>query len=142
MRTKDRQIGELIDKLTSLSTNKNKNNDDGNANKHKRGPKRGRDTDDGDGSGDGSKDDKKAIVPSYNLLFDKADGGKPRINWGKIRKKRKLGLMACGSVGAIKDVRRRARRAANPTCRVEEIPRCSKKCEKREEGTNLSRKES
>ena len=35
MRTKDAQIGDLINKLTSMSTNKS-NNDDGNANKIKK----------------------------------------------------------------------------------------------------------
>ena len=79
MRTKDRHIGELIDKLTSLSANKNNNNDNGKANKHKCGPKRSR-------GSDSSKDDEKAKSPSYNIHYKEADGGKPRINWKTTRK--------------------------------------------------------
>ena len=72
IQTKDRQIGELIDKLTTMSTSKN-NNDDGNANKHKRGPKRERGVGGGD-SRDGSRDDNNKKAPSYSMTYKQSDG--------------------------------------------------------------------
>ena len=84
--TKDKQIGDLIDKLTSMSTSKH-NNNDGNANKHKRGPKRERGVGGGGGGSNGSRDDnnnKKA--PSYSMTYNQSDGGAPRINWKQTKK--------------------------------------------------------
>ena len=92
MRTKDRQIGDLIDKLTSMSTIKN-NNDDGYANKHKRGPKRERGVGGGGGDGsDGSKDESNKKAPSYDIKYKQGDGGAPRINWKQTKKRTLIGI--------------------------------------------------
>ena len=86
IRTKDKQIGDLIDKLTSMSTSKH-NNNDGNANKHKRGPKRERGVGGGGGGGgDGGKNKNNKKAPSYDMKYKPSDGGAPRINWRQTKK--------------------------------------------------------
>ena len=92
MRTKDAQIVDLINKLTSMSTSK-PTNDDGNANENKnqRDKKRERGVGGsggggGGGGGDGNKNQNNNKKPKYDIKYDSADGGNPHINWKKIKK--------------------------------------------------------
>ena len=135
MRTNDKQIGKLINKLTTLSANKNNNEDDGNANQHKRGSKRGR-------GGCGGKDDEKAKPPSYNLLFKKVDGRKPRIDWKSIRRNGNWDWWHVAAWDRSKMCNEELAKWQTQYAAWKKSRRCSEKCEKGEEGTNLSRKES
>ena len=72
VKMKDKQTGELIDKLTSMSTAGTYNSD--------RNNKRDRDKGGGGGGGGGSRTDKYAEGPKYLLIFKAANGGAKRID--------------------------------------------------------------
>ena len=77
MRLKGKQIGDLINKLTSMSTSGTYNN--GRNTKWDRDESGGG----GGGTGGGSSTDKYAEGPKYLLTFKAADGGAKRMDWKK-----------------------------------------------------------
>ena len=87
MRTKDRQIGKLIEILTTMSTGKA--SDDGNTYNHNRKSKRDRERG-GSGGGDGGGNYAKR--PTYDLKYKQVDGGQARINWKAINMNNKWQL--------------------------------------------------